>query len=178
MDGTLIDLKIDWEAIRRDLQVYLGENYGIKTDLTYLDTELDGILEKLGDEASRGAYKIVEYHELENLHAAKPIKETVELVKQMKKEGKRLAILSSNTKKTIEKSLTLLGIKEYFDLIIAKEDVVKHKPNPEGLEKIVRKLNLSKHKTIYIGNSQKDMKTGKRAGIKTILVSNLQRYTK
>jgi HAD superfamily hydrolase (TIGR01509 family) len=172
LDGVLVDLKVNWEALKNDLKKYFSKNYGVVAELNPMDNKLDEILKKLDESARRDAYKIIESHELEKIENLEPIKKAIQLAKKFKKDGKKLAIFSLNTKKTVERSIELIGLKGYFDFIVAKEDVLKHKPNPEGLEKIVKASNLDKKDIVFIGDNQKDIETGKMAHINTILISD------
>ena len=53
-----------------------------------------------------------------------------------------------------------------FDCIITSDDVLKGKPHPEGLYKILKKLKIKKKNTIYVGDSYYDYQASKLAKIK------------
>ena len=54
-----------------------------------------------------------------------------------------------------------------------QEDVRKWKPNPDGLFKIRDYYNVSEDDMIYIGDLEKDVTTGKNAGIDAYLIYDL-----
>lgn len=83
------------------------------------------------------------------------------------------AILSLNTRSTIIRALELANIYDKIDLIIGREDVRKWKPNPEGLLKIQEYFKMKKEEMIYFGNLEKDVLTGKNAGIEAYLIDEL-----
>lgn len=62
----------------------------------------------------------------------------------------------------------LLGdFSKYFVAIIGAEHVKKFKPDPEGINIVLRALGTKKKRTIIVGDSPFDIKAGKEAGIKT-----------
>ncbi len=80
-----------------------------------------------------------------------------------------LTILSSASEESIKKSL---GSRlKYFKLIVGHEQVKKLKPHPEGINFILKKINIDRSKTLIIGDSYVDVLAGRNAGIKTGVVS-------
>jgi len=45
------------------------------------------------------------------------------------------------------------------------------KPDPEGINKILEIMNLSKEQVLFVGDSNADIESGNRAGIDTVAVS-------
>jgi len=178
LDGTLVDLDVEWEALKGELKKYFFENYGMIVSLTPFDVELDRVLGELNGNAKRAAYKIIEKYELMGIDNIKPNFNAIRIIKKLKGEKKGLAIFSSNTRKVVKRVIDMLGVKDEFDIIIAKEDVNKHKPHPEGLKKITNSYSLGKDRILFIGNDQKDMDAGKKANIKTVMISDSKPYQK
>jgi len=92
-----------------------------------------------------------------------------------------LALVTSSYKDWITPALEYHGLEKFFDLILAKDDVVNGKPDPEIVEKSLLKLGGSVGKAIIIGDSDNDIKAGKNAGIATCLFypkSNEKYYSK
>ena len=164
LDGTLANLPVDWEGLRAELRRHFQSRYGFDSNFRPFDSEIEEVGQKLGDSALREAYQIVERHELENIEEVSPVNGALELVQELKDRGKSLAILSSNTHRAIERALEHLGIREHFDIIVGKEDVVKHKPDPEGLILIKDRAGVSGDETCYIGDRSTDMECAARAG--------------
>lgn len=117
---------------------------------------------------SENDYETIEKYELENIADAEPIELTVKLAKKLKNEGKKLAIFSSNMRKTVEKALKILDLE--VDFIVAREDVKNLKPAPEGLEKIAAKFKIAKDKIVYIGDRGIDKIAAEKASISFILI--------
>ncbi len=81
-----------------------------------------------------------------------------------------LFILSNNEKKVLEEILEKYGIKKYFKKALSREDVKKYKPNPEGINKLIKEFKLKKEEIIYVGDTEIDVITGNKARIKTIII--------
>jgi len=166
-DGTIADLDVDWAALKKEL----SEHYGV--DIGQISGRLDAFIDSLPDDDRRAAHKIVERHEMENISNAKPIAKTIKIIAGL--GGRRLAVFTTNTKAAIEKALNLLGIYDRFEMIVCKEDVRKHKPDPEGLLRILKATGVPAERAVYIGDRQKDADAGEAAGIRTVLVSDLEK---
>jgi len=161
-DGTIADLGVDWVKLKEEL----SEQYKAKVE--YLDAFLDALPEGQKKEA----YTKVMQYELKGVDNMVPIVNTINIIRSL--SGKTLAIFTTNTKAAIEKALEMLDMSNVFDIKVFKEDVVRHKPDPEGIELILKKTGFSPEQTIYIGDKQNDVDGGTRAGVRTILVSELQ----
>src|SRR5581483_9741789 len=61
------------------------------------------------------------------------------------------------------------NVKKYFDVILTKEDVIHHKPNPEIVYKALEKLDGIKEEAIVVGDSKKDLGAAQSAGIDSLL---------
>jgi pyrophosphatase PpaX len=85
------------------------------------------------------------------------------------KEVSRLAIVTSSKKEIVLDVLRRNNIEKLFDVILAKDDVSKHKPDPEIIYKAISLLNSTKENTVIIGDSQNDLLAGNRAEIDSIL---------
>jgi len=51
-------------------------------------------------------------------------------------------------------------------LIITGDDVTKHKPSAEGINKFIEKFELNKDEVLMVGDSPADVKAAKAAGVK------------
>jgi phosphoglycolate phosphatase len=92
--------------------------------------------------------------------------ETVpETVLRLKNSDIKLAIVSTKFRYRIAEFLQRQQLLEAFDVIIGGEDVVRHKPDPEGLHQAVARLNCQYGKTLYVGDSVVDAVAARLAGI-------------
>ena len=84
------------------------------------------------------------------------------------KNGIRLGIVSSKFRRRIERVLRRDGLKGRFEVIVGGEDVEELKPNPTGLLRAVRRLETSKKRCMYVGDSITDAETARRAGVRFV----------
>ncbi len=87
----------------------------------------------------------------------------VEVIKELKKQGYNLGIVTTKFKEAAWPSFTHYGLEEYFDVFVALEDVEKPKPDREPVDKALSQL---KHTgAIMVGDNQSDVLSGNNAGI-------------
>jgi len=92
-----------------------------------------------------------------------------EVLIELKNKGKKIALLTSAYRSWIEKPLKLYNLEHYFDAILAKDDVIKGKPDPEIVIKALEIIKGNVDESLIIGDSDLDIKAGKAAGIKTVI---------
>ncbi|MDP2673063.1 MAG: HAD hydrolase-like protein, partial [Nanoarchaeota archaeon] len=85
----------------------------------------------------------------------------------LKKEGYKLAIVSSNRKENIDKFIEINKL-YVFDFIHGKTDLFG---KAVDLEKFLRDFSLKKSEVIYVGDEIRDVEACKKIGIKIIGVS-------
>lgn len=82
-----------------------------------------------------------------------------------------LGIVSTKRRSTIEQTLAVFELEDYFDVIIGYEDVQRLKPDPEGLLKAIDELAGNIGDSLYIGDSCIDAETARRAQVRMIGVT-------
>lgn len=78
-------------------------------------------------------------------------------------ENFKLGIITGRPKDEADIALDVAGVKDYFKVIIAMEDVTKGKPDPQGINMAMEKLGGEK--AIYIGDVSDDIRAAKNAGV-------------
>lgn len=75
----------------------------------------------------------------------------LEFLQLAQEKGMLLAVLSDYP---AEAKLAALGLRDYFDVVVSANDpeVQCFKPEPRGLEVVVRRLGVQKHEALYIGD--------------------------
>lgn len=92
----------------------------------------------------------------------------IELLKFLKDHNYEIAVVSSKGRESLLYGLDTLDMRKYFKVIVAEEDVTKHKPNPEGILKATQLLNVGVDDLIYIGDTLGDIKAAKAIGAYSI----------
>ncbi|HEK9100727.1 HAD family hydrolase [Bacillus pfraonensis] len=102
--------------------------------------------------------------------------EIANLLLDLKRKGFQLAIVTGKARRSLDISLEALELDSLFDYIITGDDVIKPKPNPEGIFHVLNALNITKEQAVFIGDSDADILAGKQAGVLTIGVQWLSNY--
>lgn len=98
--------------------------------------------------------------------------EAILMLKDLKKNGKKVGIISTKFRRRIQEALVLNNIVDLVDIVIGREDVVLAKPNPEGVLLAIEKLGTRIEETVYVGDCLVDSNTAMNAGIDFIGVTS------
>ena len=177
LDGTIVRLAADWTTLKNILMEKYSKLYDEKCSFESMSACLSEIVKRGDEEVLKNFFDIIRHYELKNIEDNEPIEEIIFFINNKElfgvKEDAKLAVLSLNTRDTINKSLKLADIDNKIDYIIGREDVRKWKPDPEGLLKIQEYFKIKKEEMIYFGDLEKDIITGKNAGIEAYLIEDL-----
>lgn len=99
-----------------------------------------------------------------------PFPKTHDLLKKLQSDGILLAINSNRLNYSLKEFIDKFFSDIDFVGIEGHNDDNPSKPDPYGVNSIVKKANVSKDDAVYIGDSQTDIKTAKNAGIDCIVV--------
>jgi len=77
--------------------------------------------------------------------------------------GFRLGIVSTKYRARIEEVLRREGLDKHFETIVGGDDVVRVKPDPEGLLHAVDRMRTAREQTLYVGDSLVDAEAAHRA---------------
>lgn len=92
-----------------------------------------------------------------------------ELISYLKKENKKIALVTASPRKKIQKTMPK-NFLEKFDVIVSGDDVKEGKPHPESYLIALQKLNINKEKAIVVENAPLGIQSAKNAGIYCIAV--------
>lgn len=94
-----------------------------------------------------------------------------EALEELKKCGVRLAVLSNKPHTAAVKAIEAIYGEDCFDIIQGQEEGIPRKPSPEGAWMIAERFGVKPEECMYVGDTNTDMQTGKRAGMMTIGVT-------
>ena len=168
-DGTLADTmplhEIAWEQVfvNQDLEYpgeYLNSLKGTATRQIILKVNARYGYNLDPDAAS------LEQDELafESLAHAKPIAPVAAVVK---KWARRLpmAVGSGGRRKSVERTLTAIGLRDYFSAVVTSEDVVNHKPAPDTFLRAAELLNIPPEKCQVFEDGDVGLEAARAAGM-------------
>lgn len=94
-----------------------------------------------------------------------------EVLDNLKKGGYKMAVASNRPSEFSLILIRCLKLKKYFDYVLCADKLKYGKPNPMILKKIMWRIGAKPSETIYVGDMTIDARTGRRAGVKTIIVT-------
>ena len=181
MEGVLIDSL--WPVI--ESIKFIAKNYGIKYDgfkeFPHRWSHLVSLLEENDpgkkvpvDESGQLATKF----QMDYLSKTPNRPGIVKFLEELT-EKNILMIVCTNSK--VERCVQMLeqkGIKDFFQKIVAFEDINNRKPHPEMLLKATEELNLKPEQCIVFEDSGESITAAKKEGMKTLGFHNVQRDIK
>ncbi len=171
LDGTLIDTNpIIIKSYQHAFKTHFPQlDISEKTIIEDIGPPLETIFRKYTDDAELIDTTIQTYlsyyrkheHDLFKLYPG--VRSTLEL---LKKNGIKIAIVTSKFLESANPSVEHFNLNPYFDVFISLDQVKHPKPDPEPVLLALKKLN-STDKAIMIGDNPSDIQAGKNAGILT-----------
>jgi phosphoglycolate phosphatase len=174
LDGTLIDA---YTAIYSSYN-YVMAKLGLKLKPPALIRRLVGWGDKNllkpyvpeGNlEAALRLYR--KHHQLSLVKHSRLYPYTRMLLGKLRKQGLKLAVASNRPSKFSLILLKHLGIIDFFDYVLCADKLKRGKPDPEILNAIIRRFKLNKSQVLYVGDMAIDAQAGRRAKVKTIIVT-------
>lgn len=154
LDGTLVDSKLDFDAIRRDM--------GLPARTPILEalaaTPPGPVLERM--------QAVLRDHELRSAHAATLFDGVMDFLDWIDQRRIRRAILTRNSRECAEIVMNRLGL--LFSSVLTREDAPP-KPDPAGLLAICKHWEMQPADVVFCGDYLFDLQAGRRAGMRTIL---------
>ncbi len=184
MDGTMIDT----EKIKENGWKYAGDCQNIVIDDTII-SEMRGTNKEYCKELLCKKFRNINFKKLYNdrnefieryinTNGIKMKKGLIEILRFLKNNHYKIAVASSSEEETIRRYLTKIKILDFFNVIVAGDMIENGKPNPEIYLKAVEELNVPKEQCIGIEDSNSGILSVYRAGLKPIMIPDLEEPTK
>jgi len=93
------------------------------------------------------------------------------LLQKLRTSGRRLAVVTAEERSLMEFNLATLGLKDNFDILVSRDDVLKPKPDPEGIRLALREMKTKPEESVMIGDAATDILAGTNAGLRTGLTT-------
>ncbi len=176
LDGTLLSTLTDLVASTN----YALRRYGMP-EHTYEDIRLfvgngvkklieRAVPEGIGNSDFDNVYMTFREHYMEHsLDTTGPYPGIMELLAELKKRGKRMAVVSNKFYAATE-GLCRYFFGGYIDVAIGERDGIHKKPAPDAVFEAMRRLGADKESTVYIGDSDVDIETARNSGLPCISV--------
>lgn len=175
LDGTLADtMPVHFMAYKIMLSKY-GIDYTYEMFMSLAGVPAVGTIEKINEifgtslnPEEVGHAKEAEYEKI--MHKMKPIDPVVDLVK--KYQGKLpMAVGTGGYHRLAWKTLEIIGLDKYFDILVSAEDVVNHKPHPDTFLRCAELMEVKPEDCQVFEDGEPGMKAAKAAGMTATLVT-------
>lgn len=181
LDGVLIDSKgSHFDALNLALadidpkyiitvpeQAAVYEGLTTRTKLSIL-TKTKGLPEELHQKV----WELKQNYSLSFFENAPLDSELVSLFKLIKSFGIKIGVASNSIRKTLDASLSSLGVAELVDLALSNEDVENPKPSPEIYIKAMAELGVSPSKCVIFEDSEIGVKAAIASSAHLFVVEN------
>ena len=104
--------------------------------------------------------------------------DTLPTLTKLKKEGKKIGIVTSNSKEHVLDVLRLHKMDHLFDVIVGNKEAEGLKPDPGPVLAALKLLgNPSKEKVVYVGDSLNDARAALNAEVNPVLLDRLNEFS-
>jgi len=170
LDGTLIDSKLDLAHAVNAMLEHMGRTpLAHEMVYSYVGNGAPMLVRRaLGEgatdaECEKGLAHFLAYyraHMLDNTVTYPGVREGLEKLK-----GKAMAVLTNKPVRFSEEILNGLGLSRYFRFVYGGNSFEKKKPDPMGVETILRDLAAPPADAMMVGDSDVDIRTARNSGI-------------
>jgi HAD superfamily hydrolase (TIGR01549 family) len=176
LDGTLIGAPRPFSELKEELRkrlLKMGISDELMGDLTPMYETLIRISRETGIPLEKLHSHQVEL-EVERMKKSFLFNGVIDALEFLKEKGIKMAIVTRSSKKATLLALERTGIMDYFDIIVAREDVSPEelKPNGGQIEKILRELDVPPEKTLVVGDHGYDVIAAQTVGALSVLVTS------
>lgn len=169
LDGTLIDSKLDLAlSIDATLKQMGRASLPHETIYGYVGNGAAVLVRRaLGDsvtdaEAEEGHRFFLSYyreHMLDNTVTYPGVREALDLL-----QGHPMAVLTNKPVRFSERILVGLGISRYFRYVYGGNSFETKKPDPEGMNILLRDFAIAPREAMIVGDSDVDVRTARNSG--------------
>ncbi|MGI6085319.1 MAG: HAD family hydrolase [Acetivibrionales bacterium] len=177
LDGTLMDTLEDLkDSVNYALELcgfqkrstdeirrFLGNGVGRLIELCVPDGLTNPLYKKCLDSFKK-------YYSENMRNKTKPYRGIIELLEQLKRKKYKLAVVSNKFDGAV-KGLVKEFFGEYIQVAIGESEYISRKPAPDTVIKALEELGSSPERTVYVGDSEVDVKTAKNSGLKCVGVT-------
>jgi phosphoglycolate phosphatase len=172
LDGTLVDSRLDLANAVNAMRNHLGmSTLTNQVVYTYVGNGAPVLVRRaLGEQATepelaKGLAFFMEYyaaHDLEYTVLYPGVRESLD---RFRDAGKRMAVLTNKPTQMSNHILQGLGVDGHFFRVFGGDSFEHKKPDPIGVETLMREAGVDRTRTMMVGDSAVDVATARHAGI-------------
>lgn len=181
LDGTLADTMpvhfLAYKNILKDYNIdFTPELFATLAGIPAVGT-IQKINELFGTKMNAEEVGHLKEHEYEKImHKMKPIEPVIELMK--KYYGKMpMSVGTGGYHRLAWKTMNILGLDKYIDILVSTEDVTHPKPHPETFLKCAERMSVSPEFCQVFEDGELGMLAARNAGMQATLVTDFYKVT-
>ena len=147
------------EAPEEEIIKTFGEPLALSMEKAFPETPVNEAI------AIYRGYQVRHFEEM-----IEPFEGMDKLIKDLKKKGYQVGIVTSRMRNTTMQGLEKFGLVSYIDDIVTCDDTSKHKPDPEPVLISLAHFGIKAEEAIMVGDSMFDIKCAHNAGVRAVLV--------
>lgn len=172
LDGTLVDsIPLIFRTYRR-VFADLGLPWDPGAVAAQIGIPLRVISRKFAGDRAEEFYRLYQrYYQEEHDRLTRLFPGTKEALRELKRHGLRLGIVTSKSAAVTRRTLTFTGLGSFMETVITVDDVREPKPGAEPVLRGLAALGAEPGRALYVGDSCHDMLAGRRAGTAVVGVT-------
>jgi phosphoglycolate phosphatase len=157
LDGTLVRLDVDWDAVARDA-VDVFDGYGVDA----AGVDLWAMLDLADEHGLRDDLEaVIGGHE----RAGARRSDRLGLADRLLTHDVPVGVCSLNSEGSVVIALETHGLDGDVDAVVGRDTVATRKPDPEPLLTTLERLGVAHDRAVFVGDSPRDRLTADRAGV-------------
>ncbi len=150
-------MPIDWKKLRAKVSKLYGKLNQNETIFMWIHER-----KKKGLEVAH-VLRLIEEAEEKAVDKLYYSGEVLEVLRQLKNKGARLAVVSMQSERTLRRALNLMGIENIFDHIVGREQSLQRE---EQLLKVLSRWKVRPQEAVFLTDRADDIDLGRKLGLK------------
>lgn len=169
MDGTLTRTnELIFASFNHIARKYLDTTFTPREIVKFFGPPEEGALRQiLGEELVPAAMEdLCAFYEMHHDAMASLHAGVREVLAFLGGHGVKQAVFTGKGSRTTAITLDALKIAQFFDLVVSGNDVVNHKPHPEGIARVLTTLEIEPGEALMVGDGMSDVTSSRAAGVR------------
>ncbi len=176
-DGTLADTMTLHHRAWREALFQAGARFDFDWDLFMsragmsLELTVAGLAEQFSVPLDPDLVALVQrrlFTELE--HTVQPIEDVVRFAREAAR-SRPVSVASGSQRTTVERTLSRIGARDLFEIIITPEDVTRGKPDPEMFLLAAERMGVAPSDCLVFEDADLGLEAARRAGMSAVRVA-------
>lgn len=104
------------------------------------------------------------------VQSAKPLAKVDQTIRALHREGYRMGIATTKIRSQVDDILSRLGWSDFFAAVSGGDEVAQVKPAPDIFRLTLKRMGVTKERTIVIGDTSNDVLGARAAGLAVIAI--------